>query len=265
VLSEIRLDEAPFLLGYVVTRPKPTAEVILASESGDPLLAWWRYGLGMSVAFTSDAKARWAAEWLSWPQFGQFWAQVVRHAVRKAETRGSLVQVQRKGRKATIALDAIEQPSGKFLNRATTELTVVDPQLATRKFPMIQAAPGRYQAEIDTTRAGSYQLMISETKDSQLIGRQTRGLAVGYPDELRLRPTNTELLRSIAGATGGRFAVPPEAVFDPPERTAPRAVPLWPYLATAAAFLFVLDVALRRIDLTLLLARRQVALPVRTV
>ena len=91
VLSEIRLDEAPFLLGYVVTRPKPTAEVILATESGDPLLAWWRYGLGMSVAFTSDAKARWAAEWLSWPQFGQFWAQVVRHALRKAEAKGTFV------------------------------------------------------------------------------------------------------------------------------------------------------------------------------
>ena len=100
VLSEIRLDEAPFLLGYVVTRPKPTAEVILATESGDPLLAWWRYGLGVTVAFTSDAKARWAAEWISWPQFGQFWAQVVRHALRKSEAKGTFVQIDRKGRKA---------------------------------------------------------------------------------------------------------------------------------------------------------------------
>jgi Mg-chelatase subunit ChlD len=264
VLSEIRLDEAPFLLGYVITRPKPTAEVILATESGDPLLAWWRYGLGMSVAFTADAKARWAAEWLSWPQFGQFWAQVVRHALRKAEAKGSVVQVQRKGRRAVVALDAIEQPSGRFLNRAATELTVVDPQLTTRKIPMAQVAPGRYQAEVETSRAGSYQLMISQTRDSQLIGRQTRGLAVGDPDELRLRPTNTVLLRSIAGAAGGKFDVKPEAVFDVPERTAPRAVPLWPYLATAAAFLFVLDVALRRIDLTLLGKRRRFPLPIRT-
>jgi Ca-activated chloride channel family protein len=263
VLSEIRLDEAPFLLGYVVTRPKPTAEVILATETGDPLLAWWRYGLGMSAAFTSDAKARWAAEWLSWPQFGQFWAQVVRHALRRSETRGSLVQVERKGRKAVVSIDAIEQPSGRFLNRATTELTLVDPQLGTRKVPMPQVAPGRYQAEIDTTRQGSYQLMFSQTKDSQLVGRQTRGLAVGYPDELRLRPTNTELLRSIAGTTGGKFDPKPDSVFAVPERTAPRAVPLWPYLATAAAFLFVLDVALRRIDLTLLGRRRRIPLPVR--
>ena len=183
MLTDIRLDEAPFLLGYVITRPKPTAEVILATEAGDPLLAWWRYGLGMSVAFTSDAKARWAAEWLSWPQFGQFWAQVVRHSLRKAEAKGTVVQVERHGRKAVVSLDAIE-PSGKFLNRAATELTLVDPQLTTSKIEMAQVAPGRYQAEFDTTRSGSYQLMFSQTKDSQLLGRQSRGLAVGYPDEL---------------------------------------------------------------------------------
>ncbi len=255
VLSEIRLDEAPFLLGYVVTRPKPTAEVILATESGDPLLAWWRYGLGVTVAFTSDAKARWAAEWLSWPQFGQFWAQVVRHALRKAEAKGTFVQVDRKGRKAVVFLDAIE-PSGRFLNRVSTELTMVDPGLSAKKVEMAQVAPGRYQAEFDVTRPGSYQLMFSQTKDTQVLGRQTRGLAVGYPDELRLRPVNTELLRSIAAAAGGRFEPRPESVFDPPRTTAPRAVPLWPYLAAAAVLLFVLDVALRRIDLSIFFPRR---------
>jgi len=265
VLSEIRLDEAPFLLGYVVTRAKPTAEVILATESGDPLLAWWRYGLGVTVAFTSDAKARWAAEWLSWPQFGQFWAQVVRHAIRKAEAKGTVVQIQRNGQKAVVSLDAIE-PSGRFLNRALTELTLVDPQLATRKIAMAQVAPGRYQAEFETTRAGSYQLLFSQTVDAQQSGRQTRGLAVGYPDELRLRPSNTELLRSIAAAAGGRFDARPESVFDRPERTATRAVPLWTYLVTAAVLLFVLDVALRRIDLMVVSSRgRRIPLSTRTV
>jgi Ca-activated chloride channel homolog len=264
VLSDIRLDEAPFLLGYVITRPKPTAEVILATEAGDPLLAWWRYGLGMSVAFTSDAKARWAAEWVSWPQFGQFWAQVVRHSLRKSETKGSVVQVDRSGRKAVVSLDAIE-PSGKFLNRAATELTLVDPQLTTRKLEMVQVAPGRYQAEIDTTRGGAYQLMFVQTKDSQVLGRQSRGLAVGYPDELRLRPANDELMHSIATVSGGRFDVKPESVFDAPDRASPRAVPLWPYLAAAAALLFVLDVALRRIDFSLVFQKRRMSLPVRAI
>jgi Ca-activated chloride channel homolog len=253
VLSEIRLDEAPFLLGYVVTRAKPTAEVILATESGDPLLAWWRYGLGVTVAFTSDAKARWAAEWISWPQFGQFWAQVARHALRKAEAKGTSVQIERQGRKAVVSLDAIE-PSGRFLNRVSTDLTLVDPGLATKKVEMGQVAPGRYQAEFDVTRPGSYQLMFSQTKETQVLGRQTRGLAVGYPDELRLRGVNHELLRSIAAAAEGRFEPTAESVFEVPPASASRAVPLWPLLAAAAVILFVLDVALRRIDLGLTFA-----------
>ena len=39
-LSDLDMEAAPFLLGYVMTRPKPTCEVILATEKGDPLLAW---------------------------------------------------------------------------------------------------------------------------------------------------------------------------------------------------------------------------------
>ena len=254
VLAEIGLDEVPFLLGYVVTRPKATSEVILATEAGDPLLAWWRYGLGMSVAFTSDAKARWAAEWLSWPQFGQFWAQVARHALRKAEAKGTVVQVSRDGRRASVSLDAID-PTGKFLNRVATELTLVAPGLGTKKLAMAQSAPGRYQAEFDATQAGSYQLLFTQSRDGQVIGQQSRGLAVGYPDELRLRPVNRDLLGSIARASGGRFDPAPGLVFAPGPRTVPRATPLWPHLIAAAALLFVLDVALRRIDLALLLPR----------
>ena len=92
-LADLDLETAPFLLGYVMTRPKPTSEVILATEKGDPLLVWWRYGLGMTVAFTSDAKARWAAEWLTWPGYSKFWAQVVRHAMRKSDAKGVAVEI----------------------------------------------------------------------------------------------------------------------------------------------------------------------------
>ena len=89
---------------------------------------------------------------------------------------------------------------------------------------------------------------------------------MGYPDELRLRPVNTELLRVDRGGGGRPVRAPrPSRSSTVPSATAPRAVPLWPYLATAAVLLFVLDVALRRIDLTLLFAkRRRVSLSTRS-
>ncbi|MDR3199181.1 MAG: hypothetical protein LBU34_15040, partial [Planctomycetaceae bacterium] len=54
----------------------------------------------------------------------------------------------------------------------------------------------------------------------------------------------------IAESTGGLFNPKPEELFQPNStRTVWRTTPLWSYLLTVAAGLFVLDVLLRRIDL----------------
>jgi hypothetical protein len=249
-LKEIDLEAAPFLLGYVMTRPKPTCEVILATEKGDPLLAWWRYGLGMTAAFTSDAKSRWAAEWMTWPGFGKFWTQVVRHTMRKSDARGLMAHTARKGKKASLQVDAVND-LGQFLNDAQVELTLIDPRLRREKAAVQQVAPGRYAVDFDTPDAGAYHLEVSLTQNDQVIYRQSRGMMVGYSDELRIRPTNETLLRSIAAASGGTYAPDPDKLFDLPAAQASRPRPLWPALVAAALFLLVLDVALRRIDFSL--------------
>jgi Ca-activated chloride channel homolog len=255
-LKGIDLENAPFLLGYVMTRPKPTCEVILATEKGDPLLVWWRYGLGMTVAFTSDAKSRWAAEWLTWPGYSKFWAQLVRNTMRKGDAKGVAVQVEQRGGKATITLDAVD-PAGRFLNQADAEMTVIDPQLRSRKLPLAQTAPGRYVASLDVSKSGAYHLELTQKKSGQVLYRQSRGVSVGYSDELRLRPTNEALLRQIAQASEGTYQPTAEAIFAPTSRTAHRPTPLWPWLLSLAALLVVLDVFFRRIDLSLVFGRRK--------
>ena len=152
-----------------------------------------------------------------------------------------------KARKATVTLDAVNA-AGHYLNQADTELTVIDPQLGSRKQAMRQTAPGRYVAELATPAPGAYHLEMSQKQQGRLLSQQSRGLVVGYEDELRLRPVNEDLLRSLARVSGGQFRPEPEAVFADLGRTAPRTTPLWPYLVMAALGLFLADVALRRID-----------------
>ncbi len=248
VLEGIDLDLAPLLLGYVVTRPKPTSEFILASETGDPLLVWWRYGLGMTVAFTSDAKARWAAEWLAWPDFGPFWAQIIRHAMRKNDSRGIFVDVERGDGTTTVVMDSVDD-EGAFIDDQPATMTVIDPQLKTDKLEMRQSAPGRYEATFPTPRRGSYQIDLTQDRPGADAASQSRGIVIGYPEELRLQPTNEALLRRIAEASGGQFDATPAALLEPDGRKARNPVPLWPYLLMAALGLFLFDVALRRIDL----------------
>ena len=70
-------DGFPILRGYVGSSAKPRAEVPLASDQGPhpgTLAVWSR----ATVAFTSDATAKWAQDWVSWPQFQAFWSQLTR-------------------------------------------------------------------------------------------------------------------------------------------------------------------------------------------
>ena len=83
MLAGLDLAHAPTLLGYVETQAKPGSQLLLGTKTGDPLLVAGRSGRGSVMAFTSDVQSRWAAAWLRWPEFGPFWAQLVREAMRK--------------------------------------------------------------------------------------------------------------------------------------------------------------------------------------
>ena len=248
VLSGIDLEAAPFLLGYVITRPKPTSEFILSSETGDPVLVWWRYGLGMTVAFTSDAKSQWAAEWLTWPDFSLFWSQVIRHAMRKSDAKGVFVEVERTGDQAHVVVDSVDV-AGRYINSAETKMTLIRPNLDKQEITLAQTAPGRYETHFTTNQPGGYHLELSQQQNGQVTFRQTRGVVVGYPDELRLGTPNESLMERIAEVSGGRHNPTIEEIFDPGERLAQQVVRLWPYLLATALVLFVFDVALKRLDL----------------
>ena len=248
VLSGVDFDAAPFLLGYVMTRPKPTSEFILASEAGDPVMVWWRYGLGMTVAFTSDAKSQWAAEWLTWPDFGRFWSQTIRHAMRKNESKGAFVEVFQRGETTRVVVDSVDV-AGRYINEAQTEMRLIRPNLKTEMVKLPQTAPGRYEAEFTTMDQGAYHLEISQQLHDQVVFRQTRGVVVGYPDELRIGTLNEELLRHITETSGGQYNPSISEIFDPGEHVALEIVRLRPYLLIAALLLLIIDVALKRIVL----------------
>ena len=71
------LSSFPQLTGYVATTPKAAAQIVLASQLDDPVLAVWQYGLGRVVAWTSDALGLWTANWLQWSDAARWWANLV--------------------------------------------------------------------------------------------------------------------------------------------------------------------------------------------
>src|SRR5690606_2525964 len=102
------VENAPPLHGYVSTKPKPTSETILISDTGEPILARWRYGAGTSVAWTSDVKNRWSVDWIRWGGYPKFWAQVVRSSMRRKVYDSYDLYAKVADGRAQVVVDAID-------------------------------------------------------------------------------------------------------------------------------------------------------------
>ena len=247
VLSGIDLELAPFLLGYVATQPRPTAEVFLVSDRGDPLLASWQYGLGKSVAFTSDAKARWASDWLDWGGYGKFWTQLVRDTMRKATLSNFQAEIKKEKGMAHLAIDALDD-TGDFLNQLENEVSLISPDLKKKRLAVTQTAPGRYELDFPTQDVGPYFLNVMQKQGGEVVNTQVTGTVVSYPQEYLVHNADDALLTQLAAVSGGKFNVSTEDAFRPPEEQVALRIHLWrPFLITAL-FLLLVDIALRRVD-----------------
>ena len=139
-------QELPDLRGYVRTRAKPTAEVVLSSDNNDPILAQWQYGRGRAIAWTSDAGSDWAEVWLGWDGFAPFLRQAVQWVSPLSGGLGDSprVEVKYADGLAAIEVDAVDA-EGRFLNELATSVTLVGPRGTDHSLTVAQVGPGRYQ------------------------------------------------------------------------------------------------------------------------
>jgi Mg-chelatase subunit ChlD len=252
-LDGIDINGMPQLRGYVATTPKPQSSILLVSRQIDPILAEWQFGLGRVMAWTSDVKNRWSSRWIDWPDFGRFWAQIVKRTTRPPEDPNRQVTVKIDGNRANIALEAqtgVESADRHYLNFLPTTASIVDPRGVQHDMPLPQVAPGRYEASYPVEDDGIYSLQVTQTEADGTVANSSGGFVVPYSPEYRAGGTDENFLDALAKRTGGRLIRDPEQAFihDLPAVGAPR--PLWPYLLALAALVFVADVGVRRVRIT---------------
>jgi hypothetical protein len=241
--TDIDLDAAPPLRGYVRTLAKETAEVLIQAQSEDPLLARWRYGFGRTAAFTSDVKNRWAVDWLTWDGYGKFWSQLVRETMRR-DGGGELdFVVERVGDEALITVSALTE-EGAYRTDLDPRLSLVGTEGEGTPLDFQQVGPGTFQARHSLGAPGEepYRFELSGNG----IEDRSQALYYRYGDEYRLYPANAELLGEIAAQTGGQFLPDVGDVFNDYGETASVPTPLWPWLSALALIGFLMDIAVRR-------------------
>ena len=259
----------PQLDGYVLTGPRGgLSQLVLTSPAGDPILATMQAGLGRSIAFTSSADSRWAANWLAWPGFGRFWEQTLRWVSKSGQSRDCEVFADVTGRSVQVTVEAVDE-EGRFLQLADVAGQAIAPNMSAVPLDLAQVGPGRYRAEFQAGGPGSYILNLKYAKPDEpektLLVQSA--VTVPYAPEFRDLAYNEPLLNEIASMTKGRYlqtAAEDAQLFSREGVTFPKtATPLTNPLLLIWVGLFLLDVAVRRIALDFYAIRRRLAALVR--
>src|SRR5262249_26854165 len=86
----------------------------LEADRTDPLFVRWQYGLGRTAVFTSDAKNRWAVNWVTWPGFDRFWTNVFRDLLPHAPHTETAADFDRASNELVVdyrLLSSVEDPA----------------------------------------------------------------------------------------------------------------------------------------------------------
>ena len=257
----------PSITGLLLTSAKanPLVEVPLISprpEGGRPLLACWTYGLGRSVAWTTDVGPRWTKAWHDWPGYDRFFTQMVRWAMRPVDEADDLtVAIDTKNEQASLVVTSLDPQAG-LADAAALAANVVGPGLDAQPLELAQVGPGRYVGHFATSEPGEYFATIRTN------GRRRSlrvGLSVPYSSEYRDRQPDRTLLTELAALVprGGSAGQLVELPLDEPDTAADAHEPAfrhdlaaaehtqdaWHLAMLAAIVGLVGDVAARRLAL----------------
>lgn len=246
ILSSI--TSVPSLGGYVGTTAKSRAYAILISDREEPVLATWQYGLGRTVAWTSDVGGPWTKDWLG----ANEGSAILRNAL------GWVINTQMAKEMELIAASGaqksslrLEMPYDEKIEGINAK--VLNSQGKTYETQLRMTAPGVYEGEIETAQEGAYVANLSITKDGS-TEHYNKGFTLSYPAEYDItkKGGGTALLHQISTAGKGRVLESGTNVFESQPLVVVSQKDLTTFFMILGLFLLLLDIALRRFSFLVL-------------
>ncbi|MCR5848860.1 MAG: VWA domain-containing protein [Lachnospiraceae bacterium] len=244
IIRDVASEGLPELYGYVATSKKERSIELLESFQHDPILAYWQYGLGKTVAWTSDVSGEWSAEYSQWEKTPLLWHNIVKLVSEDNGMEGTYATVEQNGNKATVTYTTEDYS-------ADTKVVAIvyDEEGNPSEVELDPKKPGVYEAEIDTKDTGIYTINVQQKDKGEIVSSINTAAIMQYSLEYRFYPENT-LLDEFAAGTGGTFIDNPEDVFKISPEFVKARFNLWLPLLIFASLLFLYDIAVRRFHIS---------------
>ncbi|MFF2752314.1 VWA domain-containing protein [Psychrobacillus sp. NPDC058041] len=238
--SSLFAEGVPQMNAYIATTPKQTASIIAESEKEDPIIAEWMYGLGRTIAFTSDSTGEWSGDFARWNNWGNFWNTAVSRLL------PAYSEVPFQIQKASDGSYTVTDPSGKSSFIEIAAVNEKGEELPVTSEPL---APGKSRVTIESEPG----LVFFRVSNEQNAVYQT-GVSIPYSEEYKLQKPNTSKLELITSRTSGKLLTDASEIFRPMDIKSAEKQSIQQALILAAILLFFIDITIRRFGFRQLVA-----------
>ncbi|MFZ7946616.1 VWA domain-containing protein [Neobacillus sp. 19] len=232
----------PKMNAYIAVTAKNRAKVPLISEKKDPILAEWQYGLGTTLAFTSDMTGKWSGDWSKWDNWPQFINMLAAESLPQYDSEPFRLTVEKENGNTIVRLKAAD---GQFLPLDVSVVSQNGSVMDTNAKPV---APGEFEVTFPNN-PGMYFLRVKQTAGDGRDQLFQTGFTVPYSEEFLLKGTNKELLKELAAITGGKELKTAKEAFRPLKDRQKKKESISQQLLLAAFLLLVLEIMIRRLGL----------------
>ncbi len=170
----------PNIKGYIATTAKSAAWSVLSSDKYDPILVAWQYGLGHSVAWTSDVTGEWTSGYVGTDDFPALWKRILDYSCGNADMGDDNVTLKVKGGSTYISYEAKD-----YSEKTTVQASFTRPDGTQGEAILYSTAPGKYESVVETDDIGLYNFTVRKLENGELSSTITSAAAVQYSDEYK--------------------------------------------------------------------------------
>lgn len=212
----------------------------LASDTEDPLLAWWNVGAGKAVAWTSDAEGAWTNGFLRWEDAPRFFGAMLAKAL-PARIATARWKAGVNGETLNVRYTLEEAEGGR------AEAEVVLPDGTRQALSLAETAPGQFDGQMDAPSEGAYAIRVTYTQEDGTAHTQEGGAVRGFSQEYDLMQAEGKSLTKLAEQTGGRMLAGTADFWQTPVERATSRQSLRELLCVLTLIWLLMDIALRKL------------------
>ena len=241
LIDKVYSTGLPELHGYIGTSIKDSATTVLSSNMNDPILATWQYGLGKTVAWTSDLSGEWSKEYSKWSNNNDFWHDIVQYTIENYSNNQVTVESTNNNGKVEVIVNTTDKD--------LTD-TVVQAMLPNNKSVRVELEPvrkGVYKGSFEHIGPGPYMIKAIQRLEGKVISTGQDGIIIPYSEEYKIA-TKDKFMRFINKIQADVIDTP-DQVFANKSINSVSKYDCSHVLLIIAIVMWIIDIAIRRLNI----------------